>query len=323
MVMNNKIVFLFFIITLIISSCGKEQRKVIPKEITKPQENTSTWLPGLYKADFTTLNPHLNGTLPGSATVLLKDDKIFFYLRLFAGKPRAWHQQAIRLGSRCPEKKDDTNGDGFIDIYEADLVWGSIVTPLDSDPGTQNSGRNFYPLGDLSGSYWYERIVNAQRFMADLQSTDSNPEDNIVKFPSDQIFDFENKIVSILGIDEKTPLPETVATQGNKRAFQNLPIACGVIRKVYTAPGSPDTGIPGPIGEVIPGQDREGTPVFPSGTDRGSRGSGTNENEESETADENGRSEDRRSNPSEESDENSNDSQSNDETEPETDVTSE
>ena len=323
MIKNYNHIFLFFVFFLVISSCGKEQQKVRLKEIMEPQEDNSTWLTGLYKADFMTLNSHLNGTLPGSATVLLKDDKIFFYLRLFAGKPRAWHQQAIRLGNRCPEKKDDTNGDGFIDINEADRVWGNIITPLDSDPGTQNSGRNFYPLGDLSGSYWYERIVNTQRFMTDLQSTDTNPEDNIVKIPSDQVFDFENKIVSILGIDEKTPLPETVATQGNKRAFQNLPIACGVIKKVYTAPGAMDTGIPGPIAEVIPGQDREGTPVFPSGADRGSSGSGTNENEESETADENGRRENRGPIPTEETDENDNNSQPSNEEESETDETSE
>lgn len=283
----NQIVFLLSNF-LFLNGCGEKNTTNKLAERLEPNENSSTWITGLYRADFKTLNPHVNGTLPGSATVFLKDEKIYFYLRLFAGKPRAWHQQAIRLGSRCPVKSDDKNGDGFIDIDEADEIWGKIITPLDSDPGSQNSGKNFYPTGDLSGSYWYERIVSYNRFISDLSNEDTNLEDNIVKLPLNQSFSFENKVVSILGIDDKTPLPETVATQGKKPSFQNLPIACGVIKKVTTMPGTPDAGIPGPVGEVVADQDRPGAPVSPSGTIGNSRGSGSNENEESETTDENG-----------------------------------
>src|SRR5690606_13384607 len=121
---------------------------------------------GIYMAKFETLNPQVNGTVPGSFTVYRKDDRLMFYGRVFAGYPKAWHQQYIHIGSRCPNQNDDTNGDGFIDIVEARQVMGKIVVPLDSDPGSQASGSRFFPLGDLSGSYWYERVTSFKRFFS-------------------------------------------------------------------------------------------------------------------------------------------------------------
>src|SRR5690606_6592896 len=62
---------------------------------------------GIYMAKFETLNPQVNGTVPGSFTVYRKDDRLMFYGRVFAGYPKAWHQQYIHIGSRCPNQNDD------------------------------------------------------------------------------------------------------------------------------------------------------------------------------------------------------------------------
>lgn len=211
---------------------------------------------GHYLATFTTLNPQVNGTIPGSASMVRKDDKIYAYIRLFAGGPKAWHKQNIYTG-RCPTAGDDTNGDGFVDINEAEAVLGNILVPLDSDISSQRAGRNFFPLGDLSGSYFYERITNFERFFRDLRSADTEPNDNIVKLGAEEGLSFEGKPVLIQGTVDTIVYPETVGTKGRYRPFQTLPIVCGVFQKVTTTPGTPDDGqIPGPVAPVEDGQDR-------------------------------------------------------------------
>ncbi len=237
---------------------------------------------GLYNAKFTTLNPHVNGTIPGSATFFRKEEKFYAYLRLFAGGPRAWHQQFVYEGNRCPNLNDDINLDGFIDIQEAEAVLGKILIPLDSDIGTQSSGRRFFPLGDLSGYYHYERITSFRRFLSDLQDVDPTPEDDTRKLAADEPLRIVGKPVMVLGVVETVQLPETVASKGRHRAFQTLPIACGVFSKVEALPGEPwSDQIPGPVGEVQEGQDRpaEDLPGETTGGTGSSTG-GTNDSDD-------------------------------------------
>ena len=102
-----------------------------------------------------------------------------YYLRII---PRAntfvypRHTIEQQLVEEFPRFKSvDLNLDGFIDIIEAQKVLGRILIPLDADISSQNSGRNFYPLADLSGSYHYERVTSFKRFFNDLKSEDKNP----------------------------------------------------------------------------------------------------------------------------------------------------
>ena len=247
-------------------------------EVTIPVDGSN--IEGHYQAKFITLNPQLNGTIPGSANFFRKDEKIYAYVRLFAGGVRAWHQQFVYTGNRCPEKKDDINQDGFIDIIEAEKVLGKILIPLDSDIGSQSSGRRFFPLGDLSGYYHYERITNFQRFFSDLKAEDNDLTDDMVKLPSGKGLDFVGKAVLIQGVIETIDFPATVASKGRFRPFQTLPVACGIFEKIVTAPGTPyvQDEIPGPLAEVIEGQDRPATEETPEAPEGGTTG-GTDTNE--------------------------------------------
>ncbi len=212
---------------------------------------------GIYMAKFETLNPHVNGTLPGSASIHRKGDKIFAYVRLFAGGPQVWHPQNIYTGNRCPTMDDDTNKDGFIDINEANAVLGKVIVPLDADINSQRSGRNFYPLGDLSGNYFYERVGSFNRFWSDLKKEDTEPADNVTKLGPEDGLPIIGQAFLLQGIVQTTELPETVGTTGRFLPQQTLPIACGIFRKVEEEPGQPDDGvIPGPIAEIEEGQDR-------------------------------------------------------------------
>jgi hypothetical protein len=213
---------------------------------------------GHYQAKFITLNPQVNGTIPGSANLYRKEDRIYAFVRLFAGGVKAWHMQNVYTGSRCPRPSDDKNADGFIDIQEAEEVLGKILIPLDSDISSQHSGKRFFPLADLSGNYQYERVGSFRRFIEDLQREDQDPEDDFVKIPQGQGLNLLRKTVLIQGVSETLELPETLATKGRHRSFQTLPVACGVFEKIDRAPGTPYIldSIPGPVAEVV--DDQEG-----------------------------------------------------------------
>src|SRR5690606_38610819 len=171
-------------------------------------------------------------------TFMRQDDRFFAYLRLFAGMPKAWHMQHVYTGDRCPTQNDDLNLDGFIDIVEAEAVLGKILIPLDSDISSQNSGRRFFPLADLSGSYHYERVTSFRRFFADLKSPDKDPNDNMIKLSPEEGLEIEGKAVLIQGISEDVELPETVASLERRKPFQTFPIACGIFKKVEEVPGT-------------------------------------------------------------------------------------
>lgn len=135
-----KIVTSLTLISLVVA-CGKdESSSTSSTDITEtsPQEEEieievnadGSNINGIYMAKFETLNPHVNGTLPGSASINRKGDKIYAYVRLFAGGPKVWHPQSIYTGNRCPTIDDDTNKDGYIDINEAMLYLEKLLFPL-------------------------------------------------------------------------------------------------------------------------------------------------------------------------------------------------
>jgi hypothetical protein len=277
----------------LLASCGKDSDKgssggstarEAQEEENVPSDGSN--IDGLYNAKFITLNPHVNGTIPGSATFYRKDDRFMAYVRLFAGGPKAWHQQFVYDGNRCPEPSDDLNGDGFIDIQEAEAVLGKILIPLDSDISTQSSGRRFFPLADLSGYYHYERATSFRRLLSDLQSTDSDPNDDTTKLGPGVGLQIVGRPVLILGITEEVQLPETVATKGRHKAFQNFPIACGIFNKVEELPGTPfNDEVPGPIAEVEDGQDRPAGDDIPDTTGGQTSGSTTGSTNDSDDGD--------------------------------------
>ncbi len=256
-----------------VSSCGKSNSNAglpVVKQKVLPVNGEN--INGLYMAKFFTMNPGVNGTLPGSATLQRQDDKFYAYIRLFGGAPNAWHQQNVHVGSRCPNAGDDTNGDGYIDIEEGNKVWGEVLLPLDSNIASQAAGKNIFPIADASGTYFYERVTNFNHMFDDLKSSDKNLEDNISKLSPDQGLDFKGKVVVVHGTAETVIYPDTVATAGRFMAHQTLPIACGVFTKVTSIPGQIEgEEIPGPVGDVetpttpepegLPGPETNPTPT--------------------------------------------------------------
>ncbi len=236
-----------------VSSCGKSNSNAgLPEVKQKVLPVNGENINGLYMAKFFTMNPGVNGTIPGSATLQRQDDKFYAYIRIFGGAPNAWHQQNVHVGTRCPNAGDDLNGDGYIDIEEGNIVWGKVLLPLDSNIGSQSAGKNIFPIADASGTYFYERVTNFDRMFEDLKTVDKNLDDNIAKLSPDQGLDFEGKVVVVHGTADTVVYPDTVATTERFKAHQTLPIACGVFTRVTSIPGQVEGGeeIPGPVDDV-------------------------------------------------------------------------
>jgi hypothetical protein len=274
------IFFSIIALLFLLTSCGKstaDGEKQFTQKVEELAPIDGSNIDGHYQAIFTTLNPHVNGTIPGSANFLRKEDRFFAYVRLFAGGMGVWHQQYVYTGFRCPNLNDDTNSDGFVDIAEAEAVVGKILIPLDSDISTQISGKKFFPIADPSGSYQYERVTSFKRFLSDLQNEDEDVNDDIVKLSTGQGLTLSGKTFLVLGVSETVQFPETVAGKGKLKPFQTFPIACGIFKKITEAPGSeyvPDA-IPGPVASVEPDQDRPANDQLPEPTRGGRSNSGT------------------------------------------------
>ncbi|HLT22754.1 MAG TPA: hypothetical protein VKZ84_04895 [Bacteriovoracaceae bacterium] len=254
------------ILALFLFGCGKDsnnnkgessneaRNNEVQEEVSYPPDGSN--IEGKYIARFTTLNPHVNGTVPGSVTFFREKDRVMVYLRLFAGYPKAWHQQKIYEGTRCPTLADDTNGDGYIDIVEAEAVLGKVLIPLDADISSQRSGRSFYPLGDPSGSYFYERTTSFSRLFRDLKDI-KNASEEFKKLGPDEGFSLEGKAVLVQGVSQEVEFPETVASTSRYKPFQTIPIVCGIFVEDNQVTGTLDDGeIPGPIADIEEGQDR-------------------------------------------------------------------
>lgn len=250
----NIIKYMYFIfLSISLFGCNlqnpeKKMKKIVQRNIN-PIDGSN--IEGHYQAKFITLNSHINGTIPGSANFYRKSNRLYVYVRLFGGGVNAWHMQNVYTGTRCPNLSDDMNGDGFIDIKEAEKVLGKIIIPLDGNIESQILGAKKFPYADLSGSYIYEKVTSFSQFLSDLNLTDDNLEDNIVKISRESGFDFKNLTVLIQGIEKDKDLPETIESNPLYESFQTLPITCGVFNKIENIPGNDydENNIPGPFEE--------------------------------------------------------------------------
>lgn len=185
----------------------------------------------IYLAQLKTINAHVNGTLGGSVTLDKSNDEFLAYSRLFAGAPETWHMQNVYTG-RCPDERDDTNLDGFIDIHEAAAVLKNILIPLDGDLNSQMGGFNIFPVADIYGSYFYEKEAKYSSLLKDLKNPDPEPTDNIIKLGRNEKLVLEGKVVLFQGVSKDIIFPETVGSYGEVPQHKTLPIACGVFKKI-------------------------------------------------------------------------------------------
>ncbi len=212
---------------------------------------------GSYIARFGTLNPHVVGSLPGSAHIRREEKKISAFVRLFAGTAATPHFQNVHVGSRCPTIADDINFDGYLDYEEVIRVVGPVVIPLDEDISSQSDGNRIWPKSLANGSYSYLKEGKFKSFWKDLKSKDKDPNDNMMKLSSWQGLAITGKVIVILGVSEDKIFPASVKPRSRYKVWASFPIACGLFLPVFNTPGVLyEDRIPGPIAPVEVGQDR-------------------------------------------------------------------
>lgn len=263
-----------FCVTLL-TACGDPKKEVSEQvqmiedaeEAALRAAATGDNIQGRYAAHFTTLNPHVNGNIPGSAIVVREENKLRMFVRFSLGSPNAAHFQNIHMGKRCPQfPQDDTNGDGYIDIQEALAVVGPIIVPLDADISSQRSSNRFWPKAFADGSYTWNETTSFKHFWNDLKAKDWDEKDDIVKLAEDQGLAITGKVVLIQGINAEKgkELPDTVASHKRYPAYVTLPVTCGIFMpeaqpegtqyvdeipaEIGTAPVEPDQDRPAPEG---------------------------------------------------------------------------
>lgn len=270
MKINTKKIASSLILAGLVVGCGKAGKQVLgdresmiedAEEAAFRARATGDNIQGRYVADFVTLNPHVNGDIPGSAVILREENTLKMFVRFSLGSPSAAHFQNIHMGNRCPNISDDTNGDGFIDIQEAMAVVGNVIVPLDSDISSQRSQNRFWPKAFENGSYTWNETTSFKHFWSDLKGKDWDEKDNIVKLSEDQGLAITGKVVMIQGFsaERADELPETVASAKRYPSYVTLPVACGIYMPQNEIAGEEYVDqIPAdmPVGGVEEGQDR-------------------------------------------------------------------
>ena len=222
---------------------------------------------GVYQAILKPVNGKVSGEyLNGSLTLVREQDEFIADVRISGGPKSVLQTQSIHTGERCPDERDDLNGDGYIDAEEGIQVYREILIPLDDDLNSQRIGLGIFPVTDAFGHYFWSRSVSFEKMMDDLSEEDINPTDDYVKLYSGKSLLKSGKVVVLTGVPTTEILPETVLGRGRQTAHEALPVACGVIKKVTTVPGVVDrdyTGIPVPSeGETQGGHSGEDDGAF-------------------------------------------------------------
>lgn len=175
---------------------------------------------GVFRVNLLPTNPSIVSNVDATATVTVEGNAFSVNVTATGTPPSTIHPQHIHVGTNCPTQEDDTNGDGVIDLSEAEVRTGTVMVPLDGS--LDASEGNDYPSASADGSYSYRQMTDLDALIQELGNQSTGSEG----------LNLEGRVVEIHGASADTNLPSTV--QGGA---ERLPIACGVLERV----GSEDT----------------------------------------------------------------------------------
>jgi hypothetical protein len=206
--------FIFFSALTLLASCGKGGGSSSSQSGSAIQDQKSE---GSYLAILRPYNNSLSGFLPtGKAEIAIKDDN-FSVKTYLDDDQRVSHMQSIHTGTRCPDKSDDRNGDGLIDIEESYRVVGPVLLPLDADVSSAEEGENIYPTG---GGFTYSEQGPLSKIESDVRAR------------TNQNLNLGGRVVLIHGVSSGTFLPASVKSTGLMPATASIPIACGILKRL-------------------------------------------------------------------------------------------
>lgn len=207
---------------LAVTACGNNDGKNSNAGFNIPPEEEQQ--PAKYQVTLRPVNANVAGLVNGTGELTLDRD-IFIVRVILNDAPDAVHEQHVHFGTTCPEPNIDINDDGFIDGFEAQLISGKILIPLDNDLRSQAAGGEYF-----SGTnYNYYQSTSFLAMLADLKIPDDITANAVTKLGTAENLDLVGKVVMIHGVPDSTSLPETVQGVDGRSPHLTLPIACGVI----------------------------------------------------------------------------------------------
>jgi hypothetical protein len=179
-----------------------------------------------YIAHLTPLNADKIGTsATGTAKLEVVDGKLTVTIDLAGLTPSLMHLQHFHgfpdgKDAVCPAAKQDTNGDGYIDLIETEPVAGVTMLPFHSHPATLEIPNDTYPAADKSGAAHYEHTDSVDELEKALKEKFNAP------------LALAKRVIFIHGVANDAKLPNSVKSLPGVPAQVTLPVACGKIELV-------------------------------------------------------------------------------------------
>ena len=179
-----------------------------------------------YIAHLTPLNADKIGTsAAGTANLEIAGGKLTVTIDLAGLTPNLMHMQHFHgfpdgKDAVCPTAKQDTNGDGYVDLIETEPVAGVTMLPFHSHPATLELPNDTYPIADKSGAAHYEHTDSVDDLEKALKEKFNAP------------LSLAKRVIFIHGVASDAKLPDSVKSLPGVPAQVTLPVACGKIELV-------------------------------------------------------------------------------------------
>jgi hypothetical protein len=177
-----------------------------------------------YSANLVPLNAEKIGTsASGTANLEVADGKLAVSIDLEGLTPGLMHLQhfhgfADGKDAVCPTVKEDTNGDGYVDLIETEPVAGTTMLPFHAHPATLEIPNDTYPVADNKGVASYQHTDQIDALEKALKDKFKAP-----------VLDLAKRVIFVHGVAGDAKLPESVKSLPGVPAQITLPVACGKI----------------------------------------------------------------------------------------------
>ncbi len=177
-----------------------------------------------YIAKLAPLNAEKIGTsASGTAELQVADGKLTVSIDVKGLTPGLMHLQhfhgfADGKDAVCPTAKEDTNGDGYIDLIETEPVAGTTMLPFHAHPATLEIPNDTYPIADKNGAAQYRHSDSVAELEKALKD----------KFKAPAL-DLAKRVIFVHGVASDAKFPESVKSLPGVPAQVTIPVACGKI----------------------------------------------------------------------------------------------
>jgi hypothetical protein len=177
-----------------------------------------------YIAKLVPLNAEKIGTsASGTANLAVADGKLIVSIDLKGLAPGLMHLQHFHgfpdgKDAVCPAAKEDTNGDGYVDLIETEPVAGTTMLPFHAHPVTLEIPNDTYPVADNNGAATYQHTDEVDALEKALKDKFKAP-----------VLALAKRVIFVHGVAGDAKLPESVKSLPGVPAQVTIPVACGKI----------------------------------------------------------------------------------------------